>query len=79
VMAFGVLVKRMQGASQTAAEMGKRSGVINCRGTETGEIATSVVLPEPMSAVRHVSSRGHGVFNMRANRTGHRCLCGCPV
>src|ERR1035441_4862841 len=32
-----------------------------------------------MSAVRHVSSRGHGVFNMRANRTGNCCLCGCPV
>jgi len=34
-------------------------GVINCRETETGEIAISIVLPEPMSAVRHVSSRGH--------------------
>ena len=58
---------------------GTTAEVINCRETETGKIATLTVPPEPMSAVRHVSSRGHGVFNMRANRTGHRCICGCPV
>jgi hypothetical protein len=53
----------MQGANQTAAELGQRAGVINCGEIETGEIASSTVLPEPMSAVRQLSARGHGLFD----------------
>jgi hypothetical protein len=51
-----------RGASQTAAEMGQGRELSIAGKTETGKIAFSVVLPEPMSAVRHVSSRGQGVL-----------------
>jgi len=60
----------MQGASQTAAEPGQQVEVINCRETETVEIVTSTVLPEPMSAVRHMSSRGHGFFDNATKSRG---------
>ena len=43
-------------------------GSYQLRRNRSGEIVTSAILPEPMSAVRQLSARGHGSFD-KANQS----------
>lgn len=71
-MPTGVLVGTCKAFAKLPLSLGNE-GAINCRESVGEEIAISTSMPEPMSAIGHVSFRGHGV-SREENRWDYNSL-----